>query len=1246
MGVVYRALDRARGIDVALKMVRRDDGKSLYRFKREFRSLADAVHPNLVTLYDLHTEGDAWFYTMELVEGASFIEHVRPYRTEAITHDDGRPAPSPSADAETVDAEMLKPTGAWRPVPEHRRRVVEGRLDLDLLRNALGQLVDGVYAMHRFGKIHRDLKPSNVLVDTDGRVVILDFGLTADKAGSELEYTHKASAVGTPMYMSPEQAADVSLSEASDWYSVGVMLFEALTGRRPFEGRRVAELYVAKQSEDPLPAGQLAPGIPDELSALCTSLLRREPRERPKGREILTVLGRAPSKASIQLRAGMDQPFVGRRSELAALESAYAASREGPVCVFVQGNSGIGKSMLVRRFLGDVPYHDGAVVLRGRCFERELVPHKALDSVVDALTRALLDLPTADVVAMTPRDIGALTKLFPVVKRVDALRRPRLIATPPDPQEMRRRAFGALRYLLTKLAERAHMVIHIDDLQWGDIDSVGFLRDLMIREDMPPLLFVATYRREEQRDSALLQALNVAAGDAHDGRVREIALEGFDAGEAQELVDAVRPGSAAEARIERLVGETGGSPLFLAELVRRVADAEAETNASDDGPDGEPSGEYTLERLLRERIRGLNEDERRLLEVVAVAGQPISPRVLVTAAQLDGEGRALAVLRREHLVRSRGSSGDADELVEAYHDQIRHVVVASLDDQTRRDVHRRLALALALTRDADPARLVEHWIGAGEHSRAGDAALRAATAAEETLAFHRAADFYAIALEHKEMDEDEQRSLWGMSGHALTFAGRLDAAASAFATAARNAPPEEVLEYGRLELEQVLRRGHLERGMERTAEIMSQVGGSLPRSKFSAILSILVNRARLKMTGLRYRERAREDVPSERVRRLDVEWSVASALAFVSPVKGRALQMQFMREALRSGVLEYVAQAFCLELGYLGMGGVKHRARCERLREEALAIVTRAEDEQLLGSLHVAAGITSFLFGRWTESYERLTNGERHLRDHAGNARWEIDIAQVFQAGTLAYLGRFREMARLIPIYVREAEERGDVYASRGLQAWRGNVLWLALDQPDEAERRIDAVTIGDSGEFHLHHYYEWLSRTRIDLYRQDIDAAGARVEDTWKDLVGSQLLRLQTIRIEAWFLRGRCSAARAARLPDGRERTDLIRAASTAAANLERTKAPWGVAMSQVLRAALAELEGKPSDCVRALRATITQFDDLDMTAFAAAARYKCGKRLGGTDGDDMIERAESQLAGEEVVDMASFSELLVPVS
>src|SRR5262245_22752817 len=161
MGTVYRALDRRLGREVALKTLRNVTGRDLYRFKREFRSLADLVHPNLVTLHELHTNGDEWFFTMELVEGKTLIEHVRPSARD-----------TPTATPGSQDA-----TGVLVAAPRTRQDVVDAPLDVARLRAVLPGLVEGVMALHAGGKLHRDLKPSNAMVTRDGRVVLLDFGL-------------------------------------------------------------------------------------------------------------------------------------------------------------------------------------------------------------------------------------------------------------------------------------------------------------------------------------------------------------------------------------------------------------------------------------------------------------------------------------------------------------------------------------------------------------------------------------------------------------------------------------------------------------------------------------------------------------------------------------------------------------------------------------------------------------------------------------------------------------------------------------------------------------------------------------------------------------------------------------------------------------------------------------------------------------------------------------------------------------
>jgi serine/threonine protein kinase len=237
MGVVYEAYDRKRGELVALKTMRRADPSALARFKQEFRSLADITHPNLVNLYELFAVDDRWFFTMELVEGSDFLSYVRSRPLSDVPG----PATATRPPCNGDDGEPEPPEADWR------RPTRSFTLDEVRLRDALRQLAEGVEALHHAGKLHRDIKPTNVLVTPEGRVVLLDFGLTADLEASGRHRTVDRQVVGTVAHMSPEQAAGLSIAPASDWYSVGVMLYEALTGRLPFVGP-AEDVILIKQS--------------------------------------------------------------------------------------------------------------------------------------------------------------------------------------------------------------------------------------------------------------------------------------------------------------------------------------------------------------------------------------------------------------------------------------------------------------------------------------------------------------------------------------------------------------------------------------------------------------------------------------------------------------------------------------------------------------------------------------------------------------------------------------------------------------------------------------------------------------------------------------------------------------------------------------------------------------------------------------------------------------------------------------
>ena len=706
MGVVYQALDRERNQVVALKTLRDVDAAALVRFKREFRALADISHANLIALYELISVADRLFFTMELVSGVSFLRWVR--RGLVADTGDATCELSAAGDDAPTDATQAGKRSAGTssdPLRAASGAVDPGTLDLARLRRALPQLAEGVAAIHDRGLLHRDIKPSNVLVTHDGRVKILDFGLVTEIDRDRQSISVEGLA-GTAAYMSPEQGARLPLGPASDWYAVGVMLYEALTGRLPFVGGST-DVLMDKQRFEPPPPHQIAPqgSVPTDLDALCSELLRREPEARPNAREVLRRLG--VDTGAIHVSSGPSTrsaaSFIGRGRHMSALADAFAATRRGKLgVVFVHGGSGMGKSALVRRFLDGLEEREEALVVTGRCYERESVPYKAVDSVIDALSQHLARLPRLDAEGLMPRDVAALARLFPALRQVEAVTAaPRRGWETPDPQELRRRAFAALRELLARLADRRPLVVAIDDLQWGDADSAALLAALTRPPDAPALLFIASHRAED-RDSAFLQQLRAELGQQVGG-LRDLEVGPLEPFEAVSLAQALLAddSAAGAAKAQRIADEAQGNPFFIDELARHVREGVADEPAR-----------ISLDEVLRARLRRLPLEAARLLAVIATAGRPIALAIASRAAEVaDHSQAALALLQAGNLVRTRGS-GEA-RVVECYHDRIREAQLALLDVERSRHAHLRLGFALESSPRPDAEALAVHFSAAG-----------------------------------------------------------------------------------------------------------------------------------------------------------------------------------------------------------------------------------------------------------------------------------------------------------------------------------------------------------------------------------------------------------------------------------------------------------------------------------------------------------------------------------------------------
>jgi tetratricopeptide (TPR) repeat protein len=1092
---------------------------------------------------------------------------------------------------------------------------------------AARQYLRAMPVLHAAHKTHRDLKPSNILVTPQGRVVILDFGIISEL--HRVERWNQYKSMGTVAYMAPEQADAQPVGAAADWYSVGVVLYEALTGVLPHRGQP-SQILEHKRCAPPPPSA-LVPGVPEDLDALCAALLQADPAARPSGAELLQRLRIAPPN---EVTAGSQSPedFVGRGSELALLERAFADSRSGQaVTVQVHGESGVGKSFLVRHFLATVTRAAPQTVLFcGRCYERELLAYKAVDGVIDELSGYLLQLPEAEARALLPRNLPLLAKLFPVLEASVALAQAAPLAqAPEDPVVLRTRAFLALRELLHNLAKKVPLIIVVDDLQWADADSFVLLNELLRPPDAPPLLLLTTVRDR----SAIVEK----AGSSPDlarlpGDVRSLALGKLAAREARQLAQRLLAGFAdsGTAMIELIAQEAQGHPLFIDELVRQRRFA------------GSQQAPLRLDDALWARVQRLEAPARQLLEVVAVAGAPIAQeRIARAAATSPGEFDALtAQLRAAHLVRTTGAR--QTDAIEPYHDRVRESILSHLDRSCRTDWHSRLAVALESSGTHDPEALVLHWQEAGNAERAAGYAIQAADQAASALAFARAASHYRRALELHPLSGPARSQLLAKLGTALTNASRGAEAAPVFLAAAADAATGEACDLQRRAAEQFLVSGHIDKGLQVLEQVLAAVGLKMASTPAQALLSLFYGRARLKLRGLQFTARAVEQVPPDVLLRVDVCWAVWRGLGLVDTVRTADFQTRHLLLALEAGEPYRVARGLVMEAAFRSTEGGPSRSQVEQLMGRAKELAEQVGNRHAMGLVALFTGMAAYLRGDWAPGLASLEQAQSMLLESCTGVAWEEASAHRFALGALMYLGRLKELQQRVHRLLATARETGNLYTATDIRT-RYSIAWLAADDPAGAKRQIEEALVEWSTHgFHLQHYSSMLGLVQLALYKDCPEDAWALLAQKWPELRRSLLLRVQLLRLEVLHLRARSALAVVA----SGGRAELLKQVVADVEAIAKEHMEWSAPLVSLVRAGLAACRGDRAQAALRLRAAVHECDRSHMGLYGAAARWRLANLLPADSREGQALRAQAQgfMAEQEIRNPRRMVAMLAP--
>ncbi|MEQ9093446.1 MAG: protein kinase, partial [Miltoncostaeaceae bacterium] len=278
MARVYLAHDRLLDREVAVKVLSdpyASDPNFVERFRREASAAAGLNHPNIVSVYDRGEADGSYYIVMEYLPGPDLKQVIR------------RRAPLAPADAIDYALQILAALGA-----AHRRDV-----------------------------IHRDVKPQNVMVSEDGHLKVTDFGIA--RAGAQSEMTEAGSVIGTAQYLSPEQARGDEVTAASDCYAAGIVLYEMLTGRVPFDAERPVAVAMKQISDPPLPPREIVPTIPPVLETVVLHSLGKRPSERYRSAEEF-------SRALLDARAAIDGTTGSTRMMAPPAEATTVMAAQPP----------------------------------------------------------------------------------------------------------------------------------------------------------------------------------------------------------------------------------------------------------------------------------------------------------------------------------------------------------------------------------------------------------------------------------------------------------------------------------------------------------------------------------------------------------------------------------------------------------------------------------------------------------------------------------------------------------------------------------------------------------------------------------------------------------------------------------------------------------------------------------------------------------------------------------------------------